>query len=1096
MPSDYQAITRYNEEQLGKDTSSRKTQVSMYSDPTHFVYELLQNADDYGATEVLFKLSEDDVVIEHNGEPFKEENVKAITYFGKSTSREDLVKTGRFGIGFKSVFAFTATPVIISYPEHFQIYGLYCIREYPYPEGFPRPCTRIVLPFNHESEQPDFVEESMSKEEAYRQISECLVRLDMNTLLFTRNIRKIQWEIGKQSGCYSREDEVDDNSRLTTIKDGKHENTYLVFSKIPTWENEKHKPVEIAFAVDAQQQPTPTHDKFLYVLFPTQEETHLRFILNGPYRTVPNRATISKKDAFNLHLMKMTCELMKELLPKLRDRKYLTVQFLSILPNKVDTLNEKDTLWDFYNLLRDTVVNEFRNKKLTPTKGDGHAAASGLYRVNTELSNLISDEDLAILLGQDCSLPLIVDELSQRRDERGRFVQDPNVQFIDDFLNTLGISAWNMDQLRSMFLVQPEMIKKWLATKSIEDHQGLYALLYDFLGLRWTGVYWYSSDSIFKNRLSDFPIVPCSDGTYKTGDKCFFPSDDIESDDRFPYVLKDVYSSGQNEDQKSKARGFLEAVKVCSVDEAIEVEAILKLRYVKGTIKLRKLHHKRDLERFITLVEREPDKAILFKDYYIFELDKGGSGTWWFPRKAFLDTPYYNTGLRTYHAILDVILDEDSEIRRLAISPKYEKFGIDLEKLVEFAKAIGVQTKLDVIEQRIPSEHPEYSYLVTDAPGKRVTRTSRNKDYTIPQFDTFLFSLPKLMQIDKVLALDAAKLIWQTMCSQPHNCLEARFLKSASYSERVGASSLVHILRQGLWVPQKDGDSISFVCPRDASREHLPEKDGFLWPKGYPHDAGEAWLNTIEFGKTAKEQKEEYSHRNQQAKNLGFESSEEAEKYAKLHQLLKGEKITVDDVISQYSSQNSGTKPDFPTSPVRSPELRKKRVLEQVRNAPKKRHEERERRDRVSKSEIDQRTTLQEWYTNDSGEMICQICKEEMPFKKNDGEYYFIAVEALTTRFKDDELPENHFPKEYESQYLALCPECAARYDYFVRNVKEGIEIMGKLRDQLINSDNPTIPVRLGELETDIRFVEAHLHDLKEVLNYYENPQDDEESTD
>lgn len=96
MPSNYKAITEYNEDQLGKDTSSRKTQVSMYSDPTHFVYEILQNADDYGATEILFKLSEAEIVIEHNAEPFKEKHVRAITYFGKSTSREDLVKTGRY----------------------------------------------------------------------------------------------------------------------------------------------------------------------------------------------------------------------------------------------------------------------------------------------------------------------------------------------------------------------------------------------------------------------------------------------------------------------------------------------------------------------------------------------------------------------------------------------------------------------------------------------------------------------------------------------------------------------------------------------------------------------------------------------------------------------------------------------------------------------------------------------------------------------------------------------------------------------------------------------------------------------------------------
>ena len=432
MPSDYQAITEYNEEQLGKDTSSRKTQVSMYSDPTHFVYEILQNADDYGATEILFKLSEDEIVIEHNAEPFKEEHVRAITYFGKSTSREDLVKTGRFGIGFKSVFAFTAMPIIISEDEHFQIYGLYRVREYPYPDGFSRSRTRIILPFDHESEQPDFVEKEklMSKEEAYSQISKCLTELDINTLLFTRNICEIRWEIGDQSECYSREDdEVDSNTRLTTIKDGKRENKYLVFSKIPTWKNEEHKPVEIAFAVNEQHQLSPIDGEFLHVLFPTREKTGLRFMINGPYRTNPPRETISEKDAFNLHLMKVTCELMEELLPKLRDRKYLTIQSLSIFPNKEDTLDEEDTLWDFYNLLRDTVVNEFQNKKVTPTKRGDHAPASGLYRVSTELLDLIGDEDLAILLGKDCSLPFKVDEITQQRDARGRFVKIPMRHF-------------------------------------------------------------------------------------------------------------------------------------------------------------------------------------------------------------------------------------------------------------------------------------------------------------------------------------------------------------------------------------------------------------------------------------------------------------------------------------------------------------------------------------------------------------------------------------------------------------------------------------------------------------------------------------------
>ena len=1067
MLSDYKAITEYNEDQLGKDTSSRKTQVSMYSDPTHFVYELLQNADDYGATEVLFKLSKDDIVIEHNGEPFKEENVKAITYIGKSTSREDLVKTGRFGIGFKSVFAFTATPIIISGTEHFQIYGLYRVKEYGYPKGFSRSRTCIILPFNHESEQPDFVEELMSREEAYRQISECLVGLDMNTLLFTRNIREIRWEIGDQSECYSREDyEVDHNTRLTAIKDGKHGNTYIVFSKIPTWEDKEHKPVEIAFAFDKQHQLSPINGEFLHVLFPTTQRAGLRFILNGPYRTNPARETISETDAFNLRLMKVTCELMREVLPKLRDGKLLILQFLSILPNEEDTLSE------FYAPLRDTIIGEFRNQKLTPTKRGDHAPASALYRINTELSDLISDEDLAILLGKDGSLPFKVDEISQRRDARGRFVQDPNTQFIDNFLNTLQIPDWNMTEFVSTLLAQPEMIVGWLGKKTVEWHQTLYALLYDFLRLRQTGTYWYSSDSNLKNKLSDFPIIPCSDDIYRDGSKCFFPSDDVERDERFPRVLKGVYSSEGNDDQKSKARGFLEAINVRPVNEVVEIEAILNLRYVKGTIKLREPHYKRDLERFMVFLEEEPSKAVLFKKYHIFLSDDKWWGT---PSTFYLDSSYYDTGLTACYKEFD----EKSDIQKFSLSPKYETFSINPERFGKFAKAVGAQTELSIVHQRVSSDHPEYEDLVVKAPGQFRIDTHTSTDYTIDEFK-ILLNPP---------SVDKSKLIWQTMTDtlSAHH-LEARYSKNQSQPDRVRSSSLVHKLKSAKWVPQKDGDSTSFVQPCDALIERLPTD--------FTYKTGQKWLEAIEFGKTANRQREESVQRDQRAKDLGFDSSEEARKYAELRQLLKDEEVNVDDVISQYKSSSSENKPNFPTVSVKNPELRKERVLEQVRNAPEKVYEGHDRRERVTKNEMDQRTPLREWYTNESDEMICQICKEKMPFKKTDDEYYFEAIEALTIRFKDDELPENHFPKEYEAQYLALCPECAARYNYFARQAEGSTKVMEELRNKLMNSENLEIPISLGELETSIRFVETHLHDLKAVLHYYENPQDSEESTD
>lgn len=1046
MPSDYKAITEYNEDQLGKDTSSRKTQVSIYSDPTHFVYEILQNADDYGATKVLFKLSEDDIVIEHNGEPFKKKHVEAITYFGESTSREDLVKTGCFGIGFKSVFAFTATPIIISEDEHFQIYGLYRVKEYPYPEGFSRAKTRIILPFNHESKQPDFVEELVSKEEAYSQISECLTDLDINTLLFTLNIREIRWEVGDQSECYIREDDEEDpNTRLTAIKDGKRENRYLVFSKIPTWEDEKHKPVEIAFALDKldkQYQLSPIDGEFLHVLFPTTEKTGLRFILNGPYRTNPARETISKKDDFNLHLMKVTCELMREALPKLRNKKYLTVQFLSILPNKENVLNEKDKLWDFYNLLRDTIVNEFRDKKLTPTRKGGHAAASGLYRDRDygELSGLIQDKDLAVLLEKKNSQPLWVANLPPRkRNEKGQFIQDENER-ISDFLTTLNISEWAIYDFIKILRDQPSMAAKLFKEKPIAWHQKLYAFFGD------------SSYSCL-----DLRIVRCSDSKYRIGKECHFPIDDVESkpqkgetqDGNFRYVVKGIYSSGENKNEQEKAREFLEKIGVCEVDEVERIKAILRQRYEDPYTEIPLKFHEEDMKRFIALAEKEPDKVVLFQNYRIFKtIDRGSfdGGRYHKANIIFLDSPYLETGLKVYY--------EDDEYWEFVcegnvepyLSLDYEESDIDLKKLGKFAEALGARTKLEDVKSDT-WDHPKCDDLRAEGTGNWSDNTGIDKDYRIPEFQILIDS-PSITK---------AKLIWQVMCSVHEHCLKAKFRWNQRNPLQVDSSSLVHELRDSEWVPQKKINSkISFVKPCDAYIERLPE--------GFPYQTGQKWLEAIEFGKTAKEKRLENSRKefeenqkNQNAKEFGFGSADEAKNAAEFFE-KKG--ISAEESLKKLRTQ----------------ERRKELLIIELSDAEEKKYEIRARSVKTTANAIDPRTALRELYTKDENRIHCQMCSNGMPFKKrNSDEDYFEAVEALG---------KNHFFKEHETQYLALCPECAAKYKELV---KKDSKVREDFHNKLKTADAPQIYLESNGEAIRIWFEDKHWQDLKTVLYYYEN---------
>ena len=102
--------------------------------------------------------------------------------------------------------------------------------------------------------------------------------------------------------------------------------------------------------------------------------------------------------------------------------------------------------------------------------------------------------------------------------------------------------------------------------------------------------------------------------------------------------------------------------------------------------------------------------------------------------------------------------------------------------------------------------------------------------------------------------------------------------------------------------------------------------------------------------------------------------------------------------------------------------------------------------------------------------MVCQVCKEEMPFRKRDGEHYFEAVEALS---------RDHFTMEHEAQFLALCPLCAAMYKEFVKQ-DEGAMVV--LKNALINMDGFEVPLHLGDLDTSIRFVETHRDDLRTII--------------
>lgn len=72
--------------------------------PRHILSELLQNADDAGATEAAVRVEDGVFLFEHNGEDFAEEHFASLCRFGYSNKRA-LHTIGFRGIGFKSTFS-------------------------------------------------------------------------------------------------------------------------------------------------------------------------------------------------------------------------------------------------------------------------------------------------------------------------------------------------------------------------------------------------------------------------------------------------------------------------------------------------------------------------------------------------------------------------------------------------------------------------------------------------------------------------------------------------------------------------------------------------------------------------------------------------------------------------------------------------------------------------------------------------------------------------------------------------------------------------------------------------------------------------------
>lgn len=955
---------------LDKHAGIKAIVEDFYPDRAHFIYELLQNAEDAQATEATFILQHNRLIFEHNGRSFDEADVRAITDIGAGTKSGTEDKIGRFGVGFKAVFLYTESPRIWSPEVSFEITQLVLPSSIPSESGLGT-ITRFEFPFNNPKKPV---------KEAYCEVETGLNSLAATTLLFLTHLQLLSWQVDGQLRQDIRRIENGRNHVAIERRSGDAlvtESHFLRFMRPAVGLEKQH--VSIAFELESLSDETttsrsqslakrfriaPASPGTVAVFFPAEKEASgLRFHLHAPFVPELSRASIKDTPA-NEPLFDQIAALTAASLHTIRDLGLLTRDLLSVLPNPQDLVPE------CYTCIQTRVVDEMNHNPLTPTQAGGHAPATHLLQAKASLKDLLSDTDLVRLLGEDNG-PLTWAVGAQQRNSSQ-----------DRFLNSLAIQSWDVDALvdklsngldRNGWEAPDQTLLNWLAEKPDDWLQRFYAFLYREL----------EPDVGFDDLYECF-LVRTTDGKYAVGSECFFSNEELDLADGIIQAAVGTYKSGKNRREQEAARNFLEAIGVSEIGESDEIEAVLNLRYSEDADIPDESTYQKDLLRFIEFAESNPSEAKwLFRDFYIFHTNDDDRAT---PSDFYLDSPFRDTGLKVYFEALG------AEAAEASLADSYATLEISPEKVGDFAALVGARVRLEIADTSVRN-NPDALYLWR-VPGQRYT-SPIDRDYLIP-------GLERLMETP---SLALSRLLWNTMCALGpfSRYLVATYQKNEANGPRTAHSQLVHRLRNGSWVPQGKG---TYVRPRDASSE--------LLPPGFPFDQGDRWLELVEFGKTAREQTASRRERQELAKQLGFadEATLDAAKWFADLPLDERQRLR-----SNYEQQHVD---ELPEQASRNPEQRSRKVMDQAQMAPGRETEIRNRSVAIGYEAVKQEAEqyLRQQYTR-NGVMICQACKHALPFKLDDGHYYVEKVEFVPG------LEKRHY-----QNYIALCPNHAAMFQH------------------------------------------------------------------
>lgn len=1020
-----------------------------YSDNNHFVYELIQNAEDTKANCVVFEYHDDKIVFYHDGKPFNEADVIGVSSMLETTKADDAQTIGKFGMGFKSVFKYTCEPEIYSDDEAFriknyllpqeidtdwqyqeQMHSGICYKLNTGEEFIPfaksEHLTRVVLPFQKREKTGEIHRIDGSD------IVLKLRELEPEILLFLSTIKCLFW-IDTTKNKYEKfvlVEQEDENLKVCQLK-GNVANSSKRYSDLYYYKYKKwvahskmgNAEVSLAFLTNTQQKSIQKMENTdVWVYFPTKDKTTLPCLLHGSFETAVSREKLMHPSEFNNVLLSAAVELFAEAILDFKHRELITQNFIRQI---LMTAFNDNTLPG----LKNAITRLFMENSLLPNRSGTLSKCEEIcVAVPFDIADLSQNSYLKNTFSKDKEYVLLNDEKSAGFSEYYSWLK------IDLHVSVFSMETWSKKVV--------EVFKEENLLANFDEMRDLYEFLDEYKLSEYTKEF-TRKKSLYEEDVQIF--VKKSWPILRTARIL------INAEKRFIAAFNEngeaqVYLSSTSEYHKiaktAIVLSFITDDYKALLEDSFGAKEFDNFEYVKGKVLAKYSHRPKEVVvtdifekeyiddilqicRLMDNVSYMPEVQELISDRCII-LAKNSDGITKLVNSndVYCEKSIEGADLRVYYAELgkDIAFLEEEF---------YHERGISIDKIIK----LGIHVT-PVVEG--PRNGNGIKAVGDFRPYLEINFLQKNIGY-IQDHTSSDLAKKKSSCILKIALANATKLAGKVIVGTDE-----------SFETREGICKALEQLRGDDWL--YTDDMLQYI--EDISKNQL---DKAIYQEiGLSQYGDECRLLGFSIDETERT----------------FDGIDSLDKDAKQQLLTKlAKELGVEISVSKSDGDSKIFNPDdfdmneFPVRYVINRERLERYVENQFYAADPVRYKEVVVRQRQNGNRQINRSYVKGMYTNQFGKIICQSCRRVMTDKEID------AVEIA------------NFGVEMEQLHLCLCPNCYQKYEAIkkTRSDEYKASIKRAMEHTIISLREPYYKVS-ASVDMSLYFTQTHLAEVQNIL--------------